>query len=189
MIEPFEANKTEKIANTDNSFGFDIGEVNDKLYVLFNGNINKLNLDANKVDPISISYTFRRNLSEEFNQMFYEAWAQMEEGYYDDKFHGLDWKKTRDYYKQFLPYLNTRADLRTMLNDMLGELNSSHQGFGTFGTDETIALQNQTMETGIVFENDDPYKVKYIARRSVADRKSIDIKPVSDYCRSTRHKD
>lgn len=177
VIEPFEANKTEKIANTDNSFGFDIVEVSDKLYALFNGSINKLNLDANKVDPISISYTFRRNLSEEFTQMFYEAWAQMEEGYYDDKFHGLDWNKTRDYYKQFLPYLNNRADLRTMLNDMLGELNSSHQGFGTFGTDETIALQNQTMETGIIFENDDPYKVKYIARRSVADRKAIDIKP------------
>ena len=177
LIEPFEANKTEKIANTDNAGGFDIIEVSDKLYALFNGNINKLNLEANKVDPVSISYTFRRNLSEEFNQMFYEAWAQMEEGYYDDKFHGLDWKKTRDYYKQFLPYLNNRADLRTMLNDMLGELNSSHQGFGTFGTDETIALQNQTMETGIIFENDDPYKVKYIARRSVADRKSIDIKP------------
>jgi tricorn protease len=177
VIEPFEQNKTEKIANTDNSFGFDIVEVSDKLYALFSGNINKLNLDANKVDPISISYTFRRNLSEEFTQMFFEAWAQMEEGYYDDKFHGLDWTKTRDYYKQFLPYLNTRADLRTMLNDMLGELNSSHQGFGTFGTDETIALQNQTMETGIIFDNDDPYKVKYIARRSVADRKSIDIKP------------
>ena len=177
VIEPFEQNKTEKIANTDNSFGFDIVEVSDKLYVLFNGTINKLNLEANKVDPISISYTFRRNLSEEFTQMFYEAWAQMEEGYYDDKFHGLDWKKTRDYYKQFLPYLNTRADLRTMLNDLLGELNSSHQGFGTFGTDETIALQNQTMETGIIFDNDDPYKVKYIARRSVADKKAIDIKP------------
>ena len=177
VIEPFEANKTEKIANTDNSFGFDIVDVSDKLYVLFNGNINKLNLDANKVDPIAISYTFRRNLSEEFTQMFYEAWAQMEEGYYDDKFHGLDWNKTRDYYKQFLPHLNNRADLRTMLNDMLGELNSSHQGFGTFGTDEVIALQNQTMETGIIFENDDPCKVKYIARRSAADRKAIDIKP------------
>jgi Tol biopolymer transport system component/C-terminal processing protease CtpA/Prc len=177
VIEPFEQNKTEKIANTDNSFGFDIVEVSDKLYVLFNGNINKLNLDGNKVDPIAISYTFRRNLSEEFTQMFYEAWAQMEEGYYDDKFHGVDWKKTRDYYKQFLPHLNTRADLRTMLNDLLGELNSSHQGFGTFGTDETIALQNQTMETGIIFENHEPYKVKYIARRSVADRKAIDIRP------------
>ena len=176
VIEPFELNKTEKIANTDNSFGFDIVEVTDKLYVLFNGAINKLNLDQNKADPIAISYTFRRNLSEEFNQMFYEAWAGMEEGYYDEKFHGNDWKKTRDYYKQFLPYLNNRADLRVMLNDMLGELNSSHQGFGTFGDDETIALQNQTMESGIIFENENPYKVKSIVRRSVADRKSIDIK-------------
>jgi len=177
VIEPFEQNKTEKIAGTDNSFGFDIKEVSDKLYVLSGGNINKLNLEGNKTDPVNISYTFRRNLAEEFNQMFYEAWAQMEEGYYDDKFHGLDWPKTRDYYKQFLPYLNNRADLRILLNDMLGELNSSHQGFNSFGNDETIALQNQTMETGILFENDDPYKVKYIARRSVADRKSIDIKP------------
>jgi Tol biopolymer transport system component/C-terminal processing protease CtpA/Prc len=177
VIEPFEQNKTEKIAGTDNSFGFDIREVSDKLYVLFNGTINKLNLEGNKVDPVSINYTFRRNLSEEFDQMFYEAWAQMEEGYYDAQFHGLNWKKTRDYYKQFLPYLNNRADLRILLNDMLGELNSSHQGFGTFGTDETIALQNATMETGIIFENDEPYKVKYIARRSVADRKAVDIKP------------
>jgi len=177
VIEPFETNKTEKIANTDNAGGFDIVEVSDKLYALFNGSINKLNLDGNKVDPISISFTFRRNLSEEFNQMFYEAWAGMEEGYYDDKFHGNDWMKTKDYYKQFLSHLNNRADLRTMLNDMLGELNSSHQGFGTFGEDENITLQSATMETGIIFENDDPYKVKYIARRSVADRRAIDIKP------------
>jgi len=33
------------------------------------------------------------------------------------------------------------------------------------------------METGIIFETDEPYKVKYIVRRSVADRKAIDIKP------------
>lgn len=177
VIEPFEQNKTEKIAGTDGSFGFDITEVSDKLYVLTNGTINKLNLDGNKTEPISISYTFRRNLAEEFNQMFYEAWAQIEENYYDEKFHGLNWEKTRDYYKQFLPQLNTRADLRLLQNDMLGELNSSHQGFGTFGDDETIALQNRTMETGIVFETAEPYKVKYVVKRSAADRKSIAVQP------------
>lgn len=177
VIEPFEQNKTEKIAGTDNSFGFDIVEVSDKLYVLFNSTLNKLNLDGNKADPVAISYTFRRNLAEEFNQMFYEAWAGMEEGYYDEKFHGNDWRKTKEYYKQFLSHLNNRADLRTLLNDMLGELNSSHQGFGTFGDDENVPLQNQTMETGILFENDDPYKVKYVVRRSVADRRAVDIKP------------
>lgn len=177
ILEPFEQNKTEKIAGTDNSFGFGIIESGDKHYVLFNGTIHKLNLEGNKADPVNISFTFRRNLAGEFSQMFYEAWAGMEEGYYDEKFHGVNWIKVKDYYKQFLPFVNNRADLRTLLNDMLGELNSSHQGFNSSGDDENIALQSQTMETGIIFENDDPYKVKYIARRSAADRKTVDIRP------------
>jgi Tol biopolymer transport system component/C-terminal processing protease CtpA/Prc len=177
VIEPFEQNKTEKIAGTDLSFNFGFVEVSDKLYVLLNGNINKLNLDANKVDLINIGYTFRRNLAEEFSQMFEETWAQMEENYYDENFHGLNWKKTKEYYQRFIPYLNNRADLRILLNDMLGELNSSHQGFNSFGTDETIALSNRTMETGILFEEGDPYKVKYVVKRSAAEKKSIDIRP------------
>lgn len=177
VTEPFEQNKTEKIAGTDNSFSFEVVEVSDKFFALFNGNITKLNLDGNKADPINISFTFRRNLSAEFTQMFDEAWAQIEENYYDEHFHGLNWGRTREYYKQFLPYLNNRADLRVMLNDMLGELNSSHQGFGTFGDDENIALSNRTMETGILFEDNDPNKVKYVVKRSAADKKSIDIRP------------
>jgi len=59
----------------------------------------------------------------------------------------------------------------------LGELNSSHQGFTTFGEDETIALVNRTMETGVLFENENPLAVKYVLKRSPADRKGIDIQP------------
>lgn len=33
------------------------------------------------------------------------------------------------------------------------------------------------METGIIFEDNNPYKVKYLVKRSAADRKGIDIKP------------
>jgi C-terminal processing protease CtpA/Prc len=33
------------------------------------------------------------------------------------------------------------------------------------------------METGIIFENDDPYKVKYVVNKSNADRTSINVKP------------
>lgn len=177
VMEPFEQPKTEKIAGTDNTFGFDIVEVNDKLFVLCNGAICKLNLDGNKAEPLVISHTFRRNLSAEFSQLFEEAWAQMEEGYYDENFHGLDWKKTRAYYSRFVPFLNNRADLRTLLNDMLGELNSSHQGFSTSGPDESVPLQQVTMETGIVFEEESPYKVRYVLPRSAADRKQVDIQP------------
>lgn len=129
------------------------------------------------MDPVSISITFRKNLAAEFAQIFEEAWAQVEENYYDEKFHGIDWQAMKKKYEAFIPRLNNRADLRILLSDMLGELNSSHQGFSSFGDEENITLSNRTMETGIVFENTDPYKVKYVAKRSNADKKSIDVQP------------
>ncbi|RYZ30207.1 MAG: peptidase S41 [Chitinophagaceae bacterium] len=176
VLEPFETIKTEKIAGTDNANLGNVVEVNDKLFVLLNGTVHKLNLDANKVDPIATSYAFRRALQEEFAQIFDEMWADVNENFYDEKFHGIDWMKMKEKYGRYVPYLNTRADLRTMMNDMLGELNSSHQGFNTFGSEEAIALTNTTMETGIMFEDESPYKVRYVVKRSAADRKGIDVR-------------
>jgi tricorn protease len=173
-LEPFEKPKTEKITGAEGG-NVSIVESGDKDYALINGTLYKLNLDANKVEPVTTDYTFRRNLSGEFNQMFYEAWADLNENYYDEKFHGVDWEKMKTYYAQFLPYLNNRNDLRVLLNDMLGELNSSHQGFYSFGEDEKVPLSNATMETGIIFENNDPYKVKYVLDGSTGDNKDDSV--------------
>lgn len=175
ILDPFDAPKTEKILGAD-VYSADIAVANDKYYALLNGAIYKLNLDANKVDPISIVYTFRRNLAAEFDQIFHEAWAQLDENYYDGKFHGLDWAKTKQHYEQFIPYLNNRSDLRVLLNDMLGELNSSHQGFSSFGDEEKSILQYATMETGIIFDDKNPYKVKNVLERSAADNKDVTVK-------------
>lgn len=175
-IEPFETPKTEKIAGTE-SGGFSFAESGDKYFLLFNGSISKLNIDGSKVEPINLSYTFRRNLSAEFNQLFEEAWALMEENYYDENFHGTDWLKVKEHYRRFLPYVNNRSDVRVLMNDMLGELNSSHQGFFTFGEDENLLYKSATMETGIIFEDNNPYLVKYVVNRSAADRKGNDIRP------------
>ncbi len=177
VIEPFEENKTEKIAGTEGTAGFDIVTVSDKFYLLSKGNMYKVNVEGNKADDIKISYTFRRNLQAEFSQMFEEAWAKMEINYYDENFHGVNWVTIREKYQPFIAQLNNRADMRILLNDMLGELNSSHQGFNTNGDDEKTELSAKTMETGIIYEKDDPFMVKYILKRSAADRTGMDVKP------------
>jgi C-terminal processing protease CtpA/Prc/Tol biopolymer transport system component len=176
VYEPFEQPKTEKIAGADAN-GFDFAEADGKYFVLARGIIHKVNLDGNKVDPIAISHTFRRNLAGEFGQMFDEAWAQMEENFYDETFRGLDWNKIKTRYAAFVPHVNTRQDIRVLLNDMLGELNSSHTGFGTFGDDENLALTNVTVDPGIVFEPNSPYTVKRTITRGPADKKGIIIQP------------
>lgn len=175
-IEPFEANKTEKVGGAD-AGNYDIISSGDKYYALAGGNIYKLNLDQNKVDKIDINLKFDRNLDGEFRQMFDEAWAGLEENYYDGNFHGVDWAAIHKQYATYLPYLNNRADMRLMLNDMLGELNSSHMGFNTAGLEERTTLRYRTMETGISFDNNEPYKVAAVIKNSNADHKGINVQP------------
>lgn len=174
--EPFETTKTEKIEGTNNA-STDFVEVSGKIYGIISGDIYTINLDANKTEKIEISYTFRKNLADEFNQMFYETWANLEENFYNEDFHGLDWNKTKQQYAGFLANLNNRSDLRVLLNDMLGELNSSHLGFSSSGKEETLTFTTRTLETGIIFENDKPLTIKYIVKRSPADRKGKDLLP------------
>ncbi|WP_298707194.1 S41 family peptidase [Chitinophaga sp.] len=176
VTEPFEETKTEKI-NGSERFDGNVVEVDGKLFALAGGNIVKLNADANKIDPISISQTFYRNLRDEFQQIYYETWANVEENFYNADFHGTDWSRLRDEYSRYLPYVNNRSDLRILINDLLGELNSSHLGFNSFGSEERINLAYQTMETGILYDEQQPYTVRRIVENSNADRAGIDIRP------------
>jgi tricorn protease len=175
-IQQFEDNKTEKV-NGDNVRGYAIVSAGEKYYVLADGSIYTMNIDNNKIDKVDFGYKFDRNLESEFKQMFDEAWADMDENYYDGKFHGTDWKKMHDRYSTYLPYLNSRADLRLLLNDLLGELNSSHQGFNSNGTEEAKTYRYRTMETGIVFDNDDQYKVAELLKNSNADKVDVTVEP------------
>ena len=147
-----------------------------KLLILNSGNIYDIDADGAKAKEIDISFQFSRNLEKEFNEMFYETWANLDENYYDPEFHGVDWDKMRSRYEAFLPYVKTRTNLRVLINDMLGELNSSHQGFYSNGLEEKTYYSSRTFETGVVFDENEPYKVASIVANSPADKKDKDIK-------------
>ncbi|MBE0665939.1 MAG: PDZ domain-containing protein, partial [Candidatus Aminicenantes bacterium] len=149
--------------------------VKDTYYLLVKGVIQTLDLTADKVAPIKIKENFRKNLRAEFEQMFHETWANLQENYYDENFHGRDWHKVKKHYQQFLPFVQSRGDLRTLLSDMLGELNSSHLGFRSQGDEEKTFFKMQTMQTGIIFENGNPYQVHHVAPHSAADKKNIGL--------------
>ena len=160
-FEPFEESKTEVVLDQEVN-GYQIEKAKDSYYLRVKGSIHTLDIKSNKTEKIDINHTFRKNLAQEFSQMFYEAWAGFEENFYDENFHGEDWAKLRDKYAQFLPYLTKRSQLRLLFNDMLGELNTSHFGFYSNGKEENGFYKTATMSTGIQFSNDDPYVVERI---------------------------
>lgn len=168
IYEPFENSKTEKIKGAD-GFGYNLSGYKDNYYVLVSGDILKLNLTNNSTEKISINQSFTRNLNDEFNQMFYEAWGVLKENYYEENYNGVDWEKLKTEYAAYLPYLETRQDIRILLNNMMGELNTSHYGFSTFGSDESTFYKTTTAATGLIFEKNSPYKVEYVVPNGVAD--------------------
>ena len=174
-IAPFENNKTVKLGDT-RIFGYQYVSSKKKHYILASGKIHTLNLSANKLKAIAIDNKFNKSLSDEFEQMYFEAWAGMEENFYDENFHGQNWQKLRDNYAKYLPFVTKRADLRLIFNDMLGELNTSHFGFRSSGSEEKIYYGTRTLATGIVFDNDNPYKVDRVVAESPVDVKSKDIR-------------
>ena len=146
------------------------------LFGLSGGKIYKIDITAGTATDLAVKQAFNKNNADEFQQMFYEVWAQLAENFYDPRHHGVDWKAIQHYYASFLPCIKSRADLRTLINDMLGELNSSHLGFSSSGKEERTASSIQTLETGILFDKQRPYIVQEVLERTPADEKEIDIR-------------
>lgn len=174
-IEPFENPSTKKVDGVN--YVGDITEIDGNLYGLSGGSVYEIDAPGAKATKIETSFSFERNLRSEFDQMFEELWANIEENFYNETFHGIDWENIRDHYKSFLPHVANRNDFSRMLNDMLGELNSSHMGFNTFGQEEQEFYETVSLSTGIMFENDNPYQVASIVERGPAAIGNKDIRP------------
>ncbi|KXH83521.1 S41 family peptidase [Chryseobacterium kwangjuense] len=174
VFTDFEPAKSEKVFDKAAHY---LTKVDKNLYALVEGNIYKMTLDALKPEKINVQYTFDKDLASEFTQMYDETWTGVEENFYDENFHGINWKAKKEQYAKYLPYVNNRNDLRILLNDLLGELNSSHTGFSSSGKEETRYLNYFTNETGILYKAEQPYVVESIVRKSPAFRSGVDIKP------------
>jgi len=75
-----------------------------------------------------LSATLRMYLEpkEEFKQIFNEGWRNQRDYLYVPNTHGADWPKMKEMYGQLLPYVNHRADLNYLLDNMGAEIAIGH---------------------------------------------------------------
>ncbi len=174
-LSDFDPPKTEAISGLTGRP--DILIVDKKVYALSAGSVYEVNIASKKATKINMSYSFNRNVQEEFYQMFAETWSNLEENFYQEELNNEDWKKHREYYEQFLPKVNNRGDFRSLMNDMLGELNSSHMGFNTRGEEEKERLSYVSIDCGLEYSIDNPFEVSRIIPRGPSEKIGIDIQP------------
>jgi tricorn protease len=107
---------------------------------------------------------------QEWAQIYYEAWRQMREYYWDEHMAGVDWAKVRDQYASLLPRLGSRADLTDLIGQIFGEMNTSHTY--VFGGDPGVRVEHR--RTGLLgadlVREGDAYRVERIYRGDPADR-------------------
>ena len=63
---------------------------------------------------------------EEYKQIFKEGWRNQRDYLYVPNLHGADWNKMEEMYGQILPYVNHRADLNYLLDNMGAEIAVGH---------------------------------------------------------------
>jgi len=80
--------------------------------------------EGKSVDPGRIF--LRINRLEAFEQIFDEAWRVQRDWFYDPGMHGVEWKKIRDKYRNWIPDCGNRADLNYLIGEMIGELAAGH---------------------------------------------------------------
>ncbi|MCG8373217.1 MAG: S41 family peptidase [Balneolales bacterium] len=127
--------------------------------------------NSGKFTSLPFRFTMQINREEEQKQVFDEAWAALEAGFYDPNFHGDDWEGLKRKYRPWALSASTSQDFRYMFNWMLGQLNASHMGMFGSNPEET-----QTQRTGILgtalIPVENGVQITHVVSNSPADRKA-----------------
>jgi tricorn protease len=110
--------------------------------------------------------------TEEWEEIFDEAWRRFRDFFYAANMHGYDWEAIREQYRPQLKYVAHRSDLNYVLTEMVSELNAGHTYI--VGGDFQIPDRAPVGLPGALFELDEEaglYRIASIYRGHNAEEK------------------
>ncbi len=111
-------------AKSDAQFSPDGKEV----FYLEDGRIQVVALDRREPRPLAVTAEMDVDFTKDRLQVFRQAWSYLNDEFFDPKFHGVDWAKTRAAYEPYVAGASTPDEVRRLISLMIGELNASHLG-------------------------------------------------------------
>lgn len=139
------------------------------LYYTRAGSLARLDAKAGTTDPLPFVAKMKIDYIAERTQVYEEAWRTIRDGFYDPNFHGYNWNKLHDKYKERCVYASTNNDFRDMFNLLLGELNSSHMGLTVPDRAETQKEATGLLGTELIPVNNG-MKVNHLVPETPADK-------------------
>jgi len=93
---------------------------------IHNGELYTINLDSKSTDKVTFTADWERDVRAERQAAFTQFWRSYHRGFYDRNFHGRDWVAIRNKYEPLLEAVETNDEFATLLQMMVGELETSH---------------------------------------------------------------
>ena len=101
-----------------------------EVWYLENGRIVAMPVESRQARPLAVNAELDVDFAAEKAAVFEGGWRVLDDWFYDEKFHGVDWTRVRDAYAPVAAGARTQDELRRVMNVMIGELNASHTGAG-----------------------------------------------------------
>jgi tricorn protease len=99
-----------------------------EVFYLEQGRITIMPVETRQARTVAVTAELDVNFAEEKMEVFRQAWTAMRDGFYDDKFHGVNWDAVRTQYAPRIAGAQTPGEMLRLMNLMVGELNASHMG-------------------------------------------------------------
>ena len=109
---------------TDAQFSGDGKEI----YYLEQGRVQSIALDTRVPKPVMLTAEMDVDFNLEKVEIFEQAWAALNKGFYDPGFHRTNWNAVHTEYQPLAAGAGNPDELRRIISLMVGELNASHSG-------------------------------------------------------------
>ncbi len=125
-------NKTELVTKLNAGFASMSTSIDGKtLYVLADGSLKKGEIgESISLEPISVNPVMALNARKEREFMFEHSWRVIDDKFYNEDMHGIDWDEMKEAYQPKLASIGHGYDFGNFFAEMTGELNASHIGAG-----------------------------------------------------------
>lgn len=143
-----------------------------EIYYLDGGRIAATPVESPKPRFVDVSADMVVRFEAEKQVVFDQAWSLLDRLFYDETFHGRDWKAQRARFEPFVQGAQTPDELRRIINLMIGELNASHTGINRPADGFGSAPADRVGDLGLRFERD-----AYEAGRGLMVREVVKLGP------------
>ena len=122
----YDGSDLKRLTSGGGCFGLRLTLDTKRLHFARNGELWLMNLDGGNQQKITFTADFDHDIKQERKAAFAQFWNGFNRGFYDPNMHGRDWDGIRNRYEAMLDGVETRQEFATVLQMMVGELESSH---------------------------------------------------------------